>query len=504
MTSTNAGGTTEAPDGFVAKFTVLGSAPRELWLVFFGKITETTAYALVNASLMLYLINELGYSDEGAGGFVGIWATVMAAFTFLVGSLSDAIGIRKTLIFSFALCTVTRLLTAVIGHPVLTPILALMPMTLGVAMTIPVMVAGARRFTGPRQRSIGFALLYVVTNVGFLIAGWLYDRIRGWMGADGKLTLPVVGLELSVYETIFLVSAAFTAVGLLIMFVGLRKGVEVRDDGQIHIDPATEGEIAGDSGMLAFIKDAVVRTGRILAEVSKEKMFYRFLLLVGLIVGVRMVFYHMHYTLPVWADREMGYGSRFGTAWGVINPALIIVLTPLVGALAQKVSSYTMLIVGTMISALTVFLLVLPPDTFAALVPTAFGDSLRWLLNIDGDMSPIYVNLVLFAIVFSVGEAIWSPRLYEYTASVAPKGREATYMSLSLLPMFLAKLTVGPLAGVLLDAYCPAEGARDSSVLWLLVGGMALFSPLSMLVFKRVITTKTEVPDEPAELDAAA
>jgi len=111
----------EAPQGFVKKFTVLGSAPRELWLTFFAKIAETTAYALVNASLMLYLINELSYSDEGAGGFVGVWATLIALFNFLVGSLSDALGIKKTLIFAFGLCIVTRILTAFIGHPVLTP-----------------------------------------------------------------------------------------------------------------------------------------------------------------------------------------------------------------------------------------------------------------------------------------------------------------------------------------------------------------------------------------------
>lgn len=486
------GNPSDAPEGFVEKFTVLGAAPRELWLVYFGKVCETTAYALVNASLMLYLINELGYSDEGAGGFVGVWATVIAAFTFLVGSLSDAIGIRKTLIFSFALCAVTRALTAFIGHPVLTPVLALMPMTLGVAMTIPVMVAGARRYTGPRQRSIGFAMLYVFMNVGFLIAGKLYDLIRKWMGVDGHISLPF-GITLSVYETIFLVSAAFTVLGLLVMMVGLRRGVEVDDWGAIRIDPATEGEMQStEGGALAFIKDALVRTGRILAEVTREKAFYRFLLLVAILVGVRMVFYHMHYTLPVWADREMGFGSRFGTAWGVINPALIIVLTPIVGGLTQRVSSFSMLVVGTSISALTVFFLVVPPDTFAFLVPTAFGDSLRWLLDLDGDLSPIYVNLVLFSIAFSVGEAIWSPRLYEYTASVAPKGREATYMSLSLLPMFLAKLTVGPVAGLLLDAYCPADGARNSVMLWLLVGGMALFSPIALIAMRRVITRKHE------------
>ena len=109
MTTTNKSEET-SPDGFVEKFTVLKSAPRELWLVYFGKVMETAAYGLFNMGLMLYLINDLEYSDEGAGTFVGIWATLIALFTFLVGSLSDAVGVRKTLIFSFALCVGTLLL----------------------------------------------------------------------------------------------------------------------------------------------------------------------------------------------------------------------------------------------------------------------------------------------------------------------------------------------------------------------------------------------------------
>ena len=41
--------------------------------------------------------------------------------------------------------------------------------------------------------------------------------------------------------------------------------------------------------------------------------------------------------------------------------------------------------------------------------------------------------------MLSVGEAIWSPRLYEYAAAIAPKGQEASYMALSVLPYFFAK-----------------------------------------------------------------
>ena len=172
---------------------------------------ETAAYGLFNMGLMLYLMNDLQFSDEGAGSFVGVWATIIALFTFLVGSLSDAVGIRRTLIFSFALCMVTRALTALIGDPFFAPLLGLIPMTLGVAMTIPVMVAATRRFTNQAQRSMAFSLLYVLMNVGFVIAGKLFDVVRGAMGQDGRLQLGP--FDLSVYESIFMLASAFTLLG---------------------------------------------------------------------------------------------------------------------------------------------------------------------------------------------------------------------------------------------------------------------------------------------------
>lgn len=482
----------QAPQGFVAKFAVLKTAPRELWLVFFGKVMETAAYGLFNMGLMLYLINDLHFSDEGAGSFVGLWATLISLFTFLVGSLSDAVGIRKTLIFSFALAALTRGLTGLIGHPWLAPALGLIPMTLAVAMTIPVMVAATRRFTNTRQRSMAFSLLYVLMNLGFLISGKLFDLIRASMGQNGRFNF--LGFDLSVYETIFMVASGFTLLGLLPVVFLFRPGAEMPDEGEAVVF-GKEGEVEGGQGALKVVAEVARKTLAIFSEVFKEKAFYRFLLLLSIIVGVRMVFYHMHYTLPPWADRELGYGSRFGTAWGVINPLLIMILTPIIGALSGAISSYRMIIVGTSLSALPVFLLALPGETFAFLQHTFLGDALKHFLSIDGELAPLYFNLVFFAIIFSLGEAIWSPRLYEYTASVAPKGREATYMGLSLLPMFLAKLVVGPLSGVLIGQFCPADGARNSEVLWLVVAVMAASSPLLLLLLRRVIQPRANNND---------
>ena len=53
-------------------------------------------------------------------------------------------------------------------------------------------------------------------------------------------------------------------------------------------------------------------------------------------------------------------------------------------------------------------------------------------------------------VMLSVGEALWSPRLYEYAATIAPKGQEASYMALSSLPLFGAKLMVGITSGTML------------------------------------------------------
>jgi len=478
----------DAPDGFLAKFTCLKTAPRELWIIYFLKVAEIAAYGLVSQGLMLYLITDLHYRDVSAGSFIAAWSIILSAFTFLAGSLTDAIGIRKAFIYGFVICLVTRFILGVSAHPILVPILGLLPMAVGLALLVPVMVAAIRRFTNTKQRSIAFSLFYVFMNLGFIVAGKLFDWIRTWMGKDG--TFDVGPLSLSVYQTIFLVSVLFTILGLIPLLLWLRPGVEMDEEkDEYTVDPSREATEEG--GVFESFGKVAKKTGSILAEVFREGAFYRFLLLLGLIVCVRMVFYHMHYTLPPYLDRELGFGSRFGTAWGVLNPGIIVVLVPIVGALAQNISSYKMLVVGTFLSALPTFLLALPADTFAGLVDTWFGEAIKVFLEIDGDLAPLYVNLILFVLIFSVGEAIWSPRLYEYTASVAPKGREATYMSLSLLPYFFAKFAVGPLAGFLLEGYCPAEGARQSTSIWLLIASMALAGPVLILLLRGVIRPKS-------------
>ena len=51
----------------------------------------------------------------------------------------------------------------------------------------------------------------------------------------------------------------------------------------------------------------------------------------------------------------------------------------------------------------------------------------------------------------------------------------------------MAKFFVGSLSGFLLAKYCPETGPRDSQMIWLIVGLMALATPVGLFVLKPFI-----------------
>ena len=117
-----------------------------------------------------------------------------------------------------------------------------------------------------------------------------------------------------------------------------------------------------------------------------------------------------------------------------------------------------------------------------------------------GSVNPYYVMIVLFMVMLSLGEAFYSPRLYEYAAVIAPAGQEASYMSLSYLPFFLAKLVAASCSGVLLAAFCPQAGPRHSQELWLVIALTALVAPVGLVLLRRFINVDRPRPAAAGEV----
>ncbi|HBA61218.1 MAG TPA: MFS transporter, partial [Elusimicrobia bacterium] len=51
---------------------------------------------------------------------------------------------------------------------------------------------------------IAFSVYYSMMNVGFAIAGYVVDKVRGGLGEYGHFTVPYLGIQISTYQTIIL------------------------------------------------------------------------------------------------------------------------------------------------------------------------------------------------------------------------------------------------------------------------------------------------------------
>jgi len=477
-------------ESFIGKFMVLKGAVRELWLIFGTKILTITAYALVGTSTLgLWLSSDVGLSDQSAGVVIASWSSVLTIFTVMVGSLVDAIGIRKSLLAGFGLCVVARFTMSFASAPWIALPLGLLPLALGEALQTPVMVAAVRRFSTTKQRSIAFSIYYSMMNVGFAVAAWTFDKVRAGLGEHGHYSVPVIGIQISTYQTIILLGLLFTIPNLLITYFGLRAGVEATDEG-VKIVPETPKYPEADflSAFFLSSRDALKDWARIFSSLWTQPTFYRFLAFFGFVVFVKLILYHMYYTFPKFALRELGEGAPIGHIFGLLNAVIVVVLAPVVGALTQRFSAYKTVVIGTTITAVSVFFMAVKPAYFQVLADGWLGNLIghSWL-GLTGPVHPLYVAIVLCVVLYSIGECFYSPRLYEYPAAIAPKGQEGSYLALSMLPYFAAKFFVGAISGFLLARYCPAEGPRNSQMIWMIVGVMALIAPVGLVVFRGYI-----------------
>ena len=471
--------------GFIAKFTVLKGAQRELWLTFLIKFLIYTAYSVTNKTMVLWLSKDLGFSDQAAGALVGwVWAPAMTIFTLLAGSITDAIGLRRTFFLGVAICTVARSVMVVTTIPSLALACGVLPLAIGEALGTPVLLAATRRYSTVAQRSISFSIIYMIMNVGYIAAGWIFDYVR-----QLNLRVSVFGFEPSSYQQLFIVSLVFEIVLFPVIYF-LRRGAEGTNTASAGVVDQMSGSRDAANGFLSGIwktvRQSAIDSAHLFRRLIGQSGFYRLLLFFVFIGFLKAIFLQMDYVFPKFGIRELGMNAPVGKL-SAINAIVIILLVPIVGALTQKFAAYRMVVIGGIICTAGVFIMALPTEWF---VPAANGVFGQWLghayLGLPGSIHPYYVMSALYLIIFSVGEAFYSPRVYEYAAAIAPRGQEASYGSLAYLPFLVGKLLVGT-GGWLLAAFVPEHGPRHPRTMWLIFALAASVAPIGLILFRRYI-----------------
>ncbi|KAA8498560.1 hypothetical protein FVE85_6145 [Porphyridium purpureum] len=432
----------------------LRDAPRELWVIYIMKFLSSYSYFSFALVLTMYLTDEFGMDDTEAGWAYGSYGLMSTVFGVVCGWVIDLMGVRQSLIIGALVGCSARLVLALTSSRfvVLATLYIFLPFA--ECLGIPILSIGIKRYTNAANRTFAFSFYYSIMNIAALIAGPLVDIVRGLFPQG----LQVAGYDLSALRVVLLTSAISTFLMILAVWMGVRE-IEVDDDGNV-VEFEPNKQSAWDSTM----------------EVLRSVAFWRLTLFTFLMVGVRLVFRHVDATLPKYLTREFGPSAPFGLVYA-INPFLIIFFVPVIGMMTREVDSYTMIVVGSYVSAIAPF----------------------WIC-----LGNHYWAVFLFMFTLSVGEAIYSPRTYEYVLSLSSSGQEGLYSSLASAPLFSVKLIVGGMSGWLLTQYCPLHGERHSATLWAIVGASSLVSPILMTLMWELInpTKPQEETDEDKERHA--
>ncbi len=420
---------------------ILFGASRAFWLVNLVNFGDGIAYFGILNLMTLFVSRDVGFSMNATTVSVSVFTGLVTLFMFGGGFVADWLGVRRSL----TLCLVGLLagrfvlaaspsLDALAGAGVWTSLLV---MALATGILQPTLYAGVKEFTDPRTATIGYAFLYSIMNLGIVAETFVSPFIRERQGIAG----------------VYFVLTGVTALMLVLNVVLFTRRVEDRDR-TVHVAKQEA------SGQRKSWREKIAELPFLDA---------RFLFFIFVLLPVRTLFAHQFLTIPDYITRcyPAEVGARLEWFQG-LNPLIIVIFVPVIAALTRTVSVVTMMIVGTTLSAVTTFLLVPGPDLTA---------------------------LILYVILFSLGEAVWSSRFLEYVADLAPAGRVGAYMGIAGIPWFLAKATTGFYAGHMIERFLPLDGPQDSGTMWLVYAIIACASPIGLLLGRRWM--ERGIPEKP-------
>ncbi|EKX54645.1 hypothetical protein GUITHDRAFT_159147 [Guillardia theta CCMP2712] len=431
------------------RFASLRSAPRDLWYIYVLKFLESYSYFSMAVVCTIFLSDEFGLNDAQAGFAYGLMGTFSSVYGFVIGFVVDKIGIRRSLLLGCSLSLIGRCTLTFCQSPILLAVIMYIFLPAGHCLCIPVMTLAIKGYTTSKNRGFAYGIFYGIMNAGILVSGLVVDFFnmkypRASMkyalnGTSTAHTFDADGWNLTANRCVFATGTMSTAVMLFVSFFFVEnKGSsrfssqDFNDDSNAKLLPSTDDSWSNSCTRKSLCED--------LKEIGTDSSFWRFLGFTAIMINLRSLFRHLDATLPKYMMREFGDQVAKGSIYA-LNPLTIIFLVPIVSAVTTNI------------------------DNFEA----------------------IQIACALFVFILSFGEALWSPRLYDYTVSVAPKGKEGAFMALGNAPLFFSTMPVGLLSGYLLQVFCPAQGPRRSKEMWFVIGLITLSSPILLTITKKWI-----------------
>ncbi len=499
-------------------FRAFFKAPKALWGINVPYVLEGLVYFGILTILGKYSSENVGLTDTQAGL---VYSFLTGGITFamlLLGGVSDKIGVRNSLIVSFALFVLARFLIALSGSAGLsnglwspmffTLISGIVIMVIAYGFYQPAAYAGVKRYTTPQTAAMGYAAIYGFMNLGAFFSGFVSSLTR----PNFIDSFPPNGLS-----AVFWVYVIITFLALVITLVIITKKNDKEAVEKVKAINDKNGVVEEDEeddkpklkiNNLPLIVYASIMLGLFLLsglafdvpfnyqsnfslfginisfdlffflsalgfvaciyEFLKNRPFHpfrdkRFTFFIFILIPVQTLFAHNWLTLPYYLDRAFAGSvvSEYFEVFSNINPILIFILAPIVAGLTARADIYKMMIYGTFVMGIPTFLLTLGPNMYLFLT---------------------------YVLIMTIGEAMWQPRFLQWIAEVAPKGMVGLYMGVGQFPWFLTKVITGFYSGWFLMQYVPRDvtpADMNTGTMWFIYGLIAMTSTLGLVLAKK-------------------
>lgn len=439
----------------------MGKFSKAFWVANSVELLERLAYYAVFIVITLYLSNVWGFSDIEAGMISGTFSACLYLLPTFAGALADKIGFRSSIILAFALLTLgygglgllpTMLESAgLVSYGMTTtfsglnesmlrwsivPVLILI--VIGGSFIKAVISGTVARETTSETRARGYAVFYMMVNIGAFIGKTVVDPLRKSMGDQGL-----------VYLNFF--SAAMTLLALIAVFF-FYKSVKTEGQGKSF------GEIG--RGLLKVLGNA------------------RLVILILIISGFWMIQSQMYATMPKYVIRMIGEDASPGW-YANVNPLVVFVLVNFITSFMKK---------STALTSMTIGMLIIPVSALVMSFGSQIGTD--YVLGLH----PIAFMMIVGIAMQAIAECFISPRFLEYFSLQSPKGEEGLYLGFSHLHSFVSYLFAFGLSGFLLNKYCPdpreftspeayTVATEHAHYIWYVFVGIGLISAVALLTY---------------------
>lgn len=434
---------------------------KAFWVANSVELLERLAYYAVFIVITLYLSNVWGFSDIEAGVISGTFSACLYLLPTFAGALSDKIGFRSAIIIAFLLLTlgygglgvlptflesaglVTYGMTTTFSglnesylRWSIVPILVLI--VIGGSFIKAVISGTVARETTSETRASGYAVFYMMVNIGAFTGKTVVDPLRKSMGDQGLI-----------YINYF--STIMTLLALVAVFFFYKSA-----------------KTAGQGKSFAEI-------GRGLLKVLGNA---RLIILILIISGFWMIQSQMYATMPKYVIRMIGAEASPGW-YANVNPLVVFVLVNFITSFMKK---------RTALTSMTIGMLIIPLSALVMSFGTQIGTE-----NVMG-LHPVAFMMIIGIAMQAVAECFISPRFLEYFSLQSPKGEEGLYLGFSHLHSFVSYLFAFGLSGFLLEKYCPdprnftsseayAAATQHAHYIWYVFVAIGLISAVALLTY---------------------